>query len=342
MSPQRTMDRLSLTLRTRVSWSDGELSGFSTDLSHEGIFVETSAAVPKNTPVRVEFALMDRGQLTRIVAEGKVVRGFTAGSESGWSPISGVGIRFENFVFGGDLLDRYVTEQAAAVKASAEAIGAERRGSARVTVGLNAFWGTASPPDHEGFVSDLSASGCFVIQTVTAEPVGSTLHLWFELPMAGSSTAVRAAGKVVRVLPSEGDRPAGMGIHFDPASLEMETADDLIRFVNLRLAWDAMIQAERTLSGAEWPQFEETSPPAPSPYTEGHHPASSYGSTREPTPLPTGYAQDLGASGVRWSVISRMLVGTLSVAVVILLCVVLFLLKLHCAAPGVAAGVGGG
>jgi hypothetical protein len=32
----------------------------------------------------------------------------------------------------------------------------------------------------------------------------------------------------------------------------------------------------------------------------------------------------------------------LSVAVVILLCVVLFLLKLHCAAPGVAAGVGGG
>ncbi len=342
MSTQRTVDRLSLTLRTRVSWSGGELSGYSTDLSHEGIFVETSAEVPRNTPVRVEFAVMDRGQLTRIVAEGKVVRGFTAGSESGWSPISGVGIRFGDFVFGGDLLERYVTQQAAAVKASAEAIEAERRGAARVTVGLNAFWGSRSPPDREGFVSDLSASGCFVIQTVAAEPVGSTIHLWFELPLAGSSTAVRASGKVVRVIPPEGDRPAGMGIHFDLASLEMETADELTKFVNLRLAWDAMIQAERTLSGAQWPQFEETSPPAPSPYTEAYNPASTYGSTRQPAPIPTGYAQDLGPSGVRWSVISRMLVGSLSVAVVILLCVVLFLLKLHCAAPGVAVGAGGG
>ena len=342
MSPQRTVDRLSLTLRTRLSWSGGELSGFSTDLSHEGIFVETAAAVPKQTAVRVEFALMDRSQLTRIVAEGKVVRCFAAGSESGWSPISGVGIRFESFVFGGDVLAQYVTSQAAAVKAAAEAIAAERRGAARVTVGLNGFWGTGSPPDREGFVSDLSSSGCFVIQTVGAEPVGSTIHLWLELPLAGSSTAVRASGKVVRVIPPVGDRPAGMGIHFDPASLEMEAADALTRFVDLRLAWDAMIRAERTLSGAEWPQFEETSPPAPSPYAVGYNAAASYGSTRQPAPIPTGRAEDLGASGVRWSVISRMLVGSLSVAVVILICAVLFLLRLHFAAPGVAAGAGGG
>lgn len=342
MSPKGTAQRLSLTLRTRVSWAGGELSGFSTDLSQEGLFVETNAAVPKGTSVRVEFAVMDRGQLTRIVAEGKVVRCFDAEAEAGWSPLSGIGIRFENFVFGADPLDQFVTRQAAAMKATAEAIEAERRGAARVTVGLSAFWGTGSPPDREGFVSDLSSSGCFVIQTAGSEPVGSTIHLWFELPLAGSSTALRASGKVVRVIPPEGDRPSGMGIHFDPASMDMGAAEDLNKFVNTRLAWDAKIESERDLSGAQWPQFEETSSPAQSPYAEGYNAAGSYGSTREPTPLPTGGAEDLGASGVRLSVISRMLVGSLSVAVVLLLCAVLFLLKLHCAVPSAAAAVGGG
>ena len=288
MSSQGRVERLSLTLRTRVSWSGGELSGFSTDLSNEGIFVETSTPLAKRAPVRVEFAVMDSGRLTRIVAEGKVARCFAAGEGSGWSPINGVGIRFENFVFGGDVLDRYVVSQAAAVEAASQAIAAERRAAARVTVGLNAFWGTGSPPDREGFISDLSASGCFVIQTTGAEPVGTRLHLWFEVPMGGASTAVRAAGKVARVIPSQGARPAGMGIHFDPASLEMETADALSKFVNVRLAWEAMLKAERTLSGAQWPQFEETSPPPTSPYTEGYNAAASYGSTKEPSPTPTG------------------------------------------------------
>ncbi len=339
MSPQRQVERLSVTLRTRVSWAGGELSGFSTDLSHEGIFVETSTPLDKRAPVRVEFAIMDTGRLTRIVAEGTVARCFAAGSESGWSPISGVGIRFGEFVFGGDLFEEYVTNQAAAVRASAEAIETNRRATARVTVGLNAFWGTGSPPDREGFVADLSAGGCFVIQTTGAEPVGTKLNLWFELPMAGTSTPVRATGSVVRVIPPAGDRPAGMGIQFDPASLEVETVDTISKFVDLRLAWDAMIQAERTLSGAEWPQFEETSPPQASPYAEGYTAAGAYGSVREPDPAATpSLAGDLDAVGVRWSVISRMLVGSLSLAVVVLLCVVLFLLKLHCSTPDLGTG----
>ena len=339
MSPQRKIERLSLTLRTRVSWTGGELSGYSTDLSHEGIFVETAIPLDTRTPVRAEFAVMDRGRLTRIVAEGMVARCFAAGSETGWSPVSGVGIRFGEFVFGGDLFQDYVTHQAAAVRAAAEAIDADRRATARVTVGLNAFWGTGSPPDREGFVSDLSGGGCFIIQTTDAVPSGTKLNLWFELPMAGASTPVRATGTVVRVIPPEGDRPAGMGIQFDPASLEVETADTISKFVELRLAWDAMIQAERTLSGAEWPQFEETSPPQPSPYVEGYNAAGAYGSVREPDPAAgASRAGDLDAVGVRWSVISRMLVGSLSLAVVVLLCAVLFLLKLHCSTPDLGMG----
>ena len=306
--------RLSLTVRIRVAWDGGEVSGYSTDVSEQGIFVETNRQLPAGTPVRVEFGVTRRGDITRIVAEGHVVCGYLTGMEAGCSPIAGLGIRFDEFVFGRNELAGYVTEQLRAVHSASAALEAERRVAPRVTVGFPVFWGTASPPDREAFLSNLSATGCLVIGD--AEPVGSRLHLWFEYPSSGTSLPTRVEAEVVRLLPRRDDLPPAMGLQFEAGSLEPEQLEPLERFVDTRLAWLRLLEDLPAGQGG-WPDFArgEELPPLPSP---------------PPPRIPD--AQALEAMGLRPKVVYRMLTGALSALVMLLIVGVLIYLDLTCSA----------
>ena len=306
--------RLSLTVRTRVVWDGGEISGYSTDVSEQGIFVETNRPLPAGTQVRVEFGVTRSGGVTRIVVEGHVVCGYFTGTEVGCSPIAGLGILFDEFVFGRYDLTGYVTEQLRAVNSASAELDAERRVAARVTVGFPVFWGRSSPPDREAFLSNLSASGCLVIGG--AEPVGSQLHLWFEYPSAGTSLPIRVAATVVRLLPQRDDLPPTMGLRFDEGALEPDQLESLTGFVDTRLAW-ARLLGDLPAGRGGWPDFARgEEPPRPSP--------------QPPSRIPD--AEALEAMGLRPTVIYRMLTGTLSLLTALLIMGVLIYLKLTCSA----------
>ena len=303
--------RLSLTVRVRVVWDSGEITGYSTDVSSSGLFVETVQALPAGTNVRVEFSVTQQMGLTRIVAEGLVERCLRAGGDVDSSPLSGMGIRLDRFLFGGETLDHYVNQHLRAVSATAARLADDRRRAPRVTVGFPLFWGPDDPPQREGFLSDLSATGCFIVGA--AEPVGTALHLWFELPISGRSVPIRALARVARVIPADGDLPAAMGLHFEPSSMDVEAFATISGFVDTRLAWLRLIES---LPGGErgWPVFADADTELP-----------------PPAPEVAPSARELDPSGLRPKVIYRMLMGTLSVMLLILAFVVIIYLKITCA-----------
>jgi len=304
--------RLSLTVRTRIAWDGGEISGYSTDVSERGIFVETNRPLPAGTDVRVEFGVTRQGSVTRIVAEGRVTCSYLTGMEAGCSPIAGLGVQFDGFVFGEGDLTRYVTEQLRAVNAASAALEAERRSSPRVTVGFPVFFGTSTPPDREAFLGNLSATGCLVVGY--EEQVGTRLNLWFEYPSAGTSVSIRAAATVARIIPAREDLPPAFGLHFDTGSLEPEELARLTQFVDTRLAWLQLVKDLPAGPGG-WPDFargEALPPPALPP------------ASRIPD------SQALDAIGMRPQVVYRMLVGALSMLGLLLVLGVLIYLKLTC------------
>jgi len=303
--------RLALTVRARVAWDGGEIAGYTVDVSVTGLFVETTSVLDVGTDVRVEFSVASGGGLTRVVAEGRVavcLRGEHAG---GVSPVSGLGIRFDTFLFGEQTLSRYVDRQVEAVLSMAHLVAQERRCSPRVTTGFPAFWGTRDPPDQEAFVADLSAEGCLLIGNDDAEPAGSMVHLWFELPVGGRSQPLRLAGRVVRVIPPGEERPAGLGIFFDLGQVDVETVDAVGRFVQQRLAWSALLEALPAGGAVGWPDL-----PGPEPGPEGATDAA-----------PGLAAVELHPTGVRLAVIYRMLAGTLAVLLLVLVFLVIIVLR---------------
>jgi len=304
--------RLSLTVRTRVVWDGGVISGYSTDVSEQGIFVETNRALATGTQVRVEFSLTRQGSVTRIVVEGRVVCAYSTGSDEQCSPIAGLGIHFDDFVFGEEDLTHYVTDQMRAVKAMSAALDAERRASPRVTVGFPVFWGPSAPPDREAFLANLSSTGCLVLGA--AEPVGTPIHLWFEYPSEGTAVSIRLAATVARVIPARGDLPTAMGLKFDTGALEAEQLASLAQFVTTRVAWQELLVDLPSGKGG-WPDFArgEELPPL---------------NVAPPSRLPN--AQALEALGMRPKVIYRMLIGTLSMLGLLLIIGVLIYLRLAC------------
>jgi len=234
-------------LRTRVWWRGGEVSGFTTDVTVASVFVETGVLLDVGARVRASFTVDAAGVPHEVVVDGSVSRvqdSTVAGTQ--YVP-TGMAIRFDAFRkgFGAfkDYIERLLEEfhHPAAV--------AEQRTARRVPIGVPVLWGPGYPPESPGHLSNLSASGCFVVETDEPAEPGSRIYLGFDLPIAGTTHRVRAVANVVRLAPGEAPGGHGMGIAFDMASMSVAEIEAFVREQGERA--DARRQADTELAKGE-------------------------------------------------------------------------------------------
>ena len=326
----RVAVRRPITLRVRLAWDVDECLGYSTNISLSGIYVETRDYLPEGTAVRVEFDLAEAGGLGRVYVDGAVARHIGEKEAEDRQLVPGVGIRFGEFVVGKFDLIRFLTPtKKAAEPVEADPLepapdeGDERRVAARVATGLPVAWGRADPPDAPGYLANLSTTGAFSIQTDKPCAVGEKIYLMFELPRTEGRgvTRVRAIAHVVRTVEPGGARPAGMGVHFDTASVDVET---IRQFVKGRRAWERQLTQEGSEKNADWVAPSRDLPPGIEPRraSEGSAPSRGRSMKKEkPRKVPKKKASvepiSLPHVEIRWKWISLVLACALLVLSVV-------------------------
>jgi len=212
-SDRRVKMRIPIVLWVELAWRDGDISAFSVDLAESGMFVKTDLALPQDTEVRLRFNLPGRSGLSSLVmADGKVSRVIREGG------LAGIAVRFERFVEGREALQEWFQDQVGPSALPAPG-GEERRRHPRMQVGLPVVWGTASPPEIEGFLADLSESGAFVLQAEELAGVGERVFVEFDIPWRDGLRRVKIIAVVVRRV-TDAELGPGKGIEFEYSSVE--------------------------------------------------------------------------------------------------------------------------
>jgi Tfp pilus assembly protein PilZ len=215
----RQSERLRFTVIARLTSSGGSFEAYSTDLSTDGIFLETANLLSLGTPVRLDFRLFRTNEPEAVTVQGTVARSVSVDEAGAWGVVGGLGIHFEELRFGEEVLFGFLSKRLKSVKAPKAPIPSDKkRPAARADVGLPVLWGTDPNLGREGFLFNLSASGAF-IGTRKVEPPGTHLFLWFELPHTAVSKGVKVTASVVRTNPPGGSQPAGMGIAFEASTV---------------------------------------------------------------------------------------------------------------------------
>lgn len=216
---RRRFARLPITIQARVLWRGGELRVFTSDVSVGSVFLEMREPLNVGAQVRVELSVASPSGPRRVVADGHVMR--SGASEFGSGSGQGMAVQFDAFRSGFADLKAFVESQLQVYRGNEGAAG-DRRRARRIPVGLPVTWGTSDPPLLEGYLSNLSASGSYVVDTEQPVEPGARIYMQFELPLAGGTRKVRAIATVARVQASAEDGFQGMGIAFDAATVDAE------------------------------------------------------------------------------------------------------------------------
>jgi Tfp pilus assembly protein PilZ len=215
----RQTERLRFTIVAQLTSSEGGFEAYSTDLSTNGIFLETANLLPLGTSVRLDFRLFRTSEPEAVSVQGTIARSVSEDDAGAWGVVGGMGIQFEELRVGEEVLFGFLSKRLESVKEPKIPIPPEKkRPEARAEVGLPVLWGTDPNLGREGFLFNLSASGAF-IGTRRVEQPGTHLFLWFELPHSSASKGVKATASVVRTNPPGGDESVGMGIAFEASTV---------------------------------------------------------------------------------------------------------------------------
>jgi hypothetical protein len=106
-------------------------------------------------------------------------------------------------------------------------------------VGLPVYWGRQKPPTREAFLRNLSARGGFVLESRSPIPRGERIHLWFDLPAAGTPQQVHVMAKVARVVTDRRVEMVGCGVELEVGSRELLLIEG---FVAQRLEWERALR----------------------------------------------------------------------------------------------------
>lgn len=225
---RRRFARLPITIQARIWWRGGELRAFTSDVSVASVFLETRAPLDAGARVRVELSVASPSGPRKVVADGHVIR--SGSSEHGSKSSPGMAVEFDAFRSGFTDLRAFVESQLHVYRGGEDGVD-DRRRARRIPVGLPVTWGTADPPTLEGYLSNLSASGSYVVDTEQPVEPGARIYMQFVLPLAGGARKVRAIATVARVHASTEEGFQGMGIAFDAATVD---GDLIRRFVEER------------------------------------------------------------------------------------------------------------
>jgi Tfp pilus assembly protein PilZ len=229
---RRQSERLRFSVIARLTCTDGSFEACSTDLSSNGIFVETAKLLPLGTPVQVDFRLFGATQFETVYAQGIVARSVIADEVDDRGVVGGLGIHFEKLRLGEEVLFEFLSSRLESIKAPRPPIPPDKKRPApRANLSFPVLWGTDPSLGREGFLFNLSSSGAF-IGTRDIEPPGTHLYLQFELPNTSASNDVRVTANVVRANPPGGLQPAGMGVAFEFSTVSRGLFD---RFLGQRV-----------------------------------------------------------------------------------------------------------
>lgn len=220
---RRRFPRLPVTIQATVWWRGGELRAFTSDLSIEGVFLEIAQPLATGTRVRVELWVASPSGPAKVVADGLVMRIGEVGTR-------GMAVQFDAFRSGFSDLQVFIDEQIRVYRGGDDAAD-DRRRAIRIPVGLPVTWGTSDPPAIEGYLSNLSSSGSYVLETEHPVQAGARIYMHFELPLGGATRKVRAIATVARIRASDEEGFLGMGIAFDATTVDAQT---IRRFVEER------------------------------------------------------------------------------------------------------------
>jgi len=214
---RRRFPRLPITIQAKVWWRGGELRAFTSDVSVDSVFLETREPLNAGARVRVELSVASPSGPRKVVADGEVMR--TGASEFGSGSAKGMAVQFDAFRSGFSDLKAFIESQLRVYKGGDDAVD-DRRRACRIPVGLPVTWGTSDPPALEGYLSNLSASGSYVLETEQPVEPGVRLYMQFTLPLDGGARKVRAIATVARIQASDEEGFQGMGIAFDATTVD--------------------------------------------------------------------------------------------------------------------------
>lgn len=187
-----------------------------------GLFVETALQLPMGTQVRIELQLLNSGKPDPVVVDGLVARCVEPAAAPPAEPaLPGLGIHFERFVYGEQLLREVLDALERPMVSQQQAAAAEQRGSPRVRTGIHVLWGTEDPPTREGYISNLSDRGAFVVHTCDPCAEGTRVYLKFTIPHLGEPKEIRTVGTALRLRALEG-LVHGMGMVFELSAVDVE------------------------------------------------------------------------------------------------------------------------
>ena len=224
---RRKEQRWRWTLQAELEWKGGKASGYTTDLSSVGMFLESSAELEPGDKVRVSFKLVNDDEAIQVATAGNVIRRVTAGEAAATGQRRGIGVAFRSFSAG-------KKELIHALKAAKEGGGngkkrKERPNAPNMTIGLPVRWGLEDPPKSNGRLINLADGGLYVA-TEDAPAVGARVYLAFFLPEEGKQRRVKAIARVAEVN-SEEDLN-GMAVNFETSSM----GEELMEVLKERLA----------------------------------------------------------------------------------------------------------
>jgi len=230
-SDRRVKTRLPIVLEVEVAWRGGDFVAFSVDLAEAGIFLQTEEELPVGTEARLRFGVPGRAcSRCPVVADGLIRRAVREGG------LEGLAVAFERFVEGRQALQELIHNRIGPGSCQASTPGGERRRAPRMNVGISVYWGVVSPPRTMGFLSDLSDTGAFVLETDNPAAVGQRIFLEFELPFRKEIRRVKVIAKVVRRQMDE-TLPCGMGIEFEYSTVD---AERIRRFITQQRALESL------------------------------------------------------------------------------------------------------
>ena len=229
---RRRNERLPYNRKITVTWAGGTFQAHSADLSRIGVFIETTTEIAVGTAVLVELKVSgtSRGEKRQrsathrypVSAEGEVIRLVTLEEASGFGTLAGIGISFGTVLEGEVALENFIAARLSSIR-PARPSGASASHPTRALVTIPVSWGANASLGRSGQLRSLDTTGAF-LETTKPIPVGTIIHIEFELPRADSTQKVSTRAVVTEAYPPEGPNAWGLEISFERDPKEREQA----------------------------------------------------------------------------------------------------------------------
>jgi hypothetical protein len=141
---------------------------------------------------------------------------------SSFGTLPGIGVAFETFMEGEVAIENFIAARLSSIRPARPSSGSASHPT-RAAVAIPVSWGANASLGSSGQLRSLDTTGAF-LETTEPIPVGTIIHIEFELPRADSTQRVSTRAVVTDAYPPEGSNGWGLEISFERDPKEREQA----------------------------------------------------------------------------------------------------------------------